>query len=103
MSPLVAPALIEPPSASCPPRVAEASPGPKNAVPAPESVTEKGEPDWKTVMPLWAHPAKKGRRYPSYLDTNAKSEDQLPTRRHVGSKSKQRYDTSRQDSSCKHA
>ena len=42
---VVVPAAIDPPGASVAPRVAEVKPGPRNAVPAPESVTEKGAPD----------------------------------------------------------
>ena len=54
MSPLVLPAAMEPPEARLAPSVVDASPGPRNPVPAAESVTENGVPDWKTVMPLIA-------------------------------------------------
>src|ERR1700688_1469873 len=42
------------PAANCPLSVPGVKPAPRNAVPAPESVTEKGEPDWKMLMPLTA-------------------------------------------------
>ena len=44
------------PEANWPLRVPGVKPRPRNALPAPESVTENGEPDWKMVIPLTAQP-----------------------------------------------
>jgi len=42
------------PDARLPDNVPRSKPAPRKPVPAPESVTEKGVPDWKMVMPLKA-------------------------------------------------
>src|SRR5258708_9041154 len=54
MSPLVAALPRVDPEAMLPERVPGVNPAPRNAVPAMESVTENGVPDWKMLMPLMA-------------------------------------------------
>src|ERR1700676_490338 len=54
MSPLVGALPRAEPEARLPESVPGVKPAPRNAVPAAESVTEKGEPDWKMLMPLTA-------------------------------------------------